>query len=160
MGLNLLAGPASSALQAAVAAAQATADNARQMVLNRDPKLDTASSDAAAAMSQATIYDQQSQIDRAAIHAQLDALQTRVNNIALAARPIAALVLGASTTLVMPLSKTMPNSNYTVTFAHTAVADLTNVTFTVTAKTTTTVTVTVKSVGLALALGTVIAAAW
>lgn len=177
MGLNIFGVAADmSAILAKVDAASAAAANARQMVLNRDAKLDQASSDATTAVSQYTTLGQlaasyeaalaTSQGDRAALHAQIDALTSQLalvqsaTNLAVTARPVGALLLGASTTLVLPLSKPMPDTNYRVQLTHSAVVDAANVAITVTSKTTTTVTATVKSVGLALVAGTVIGVAW
>lgn len=177
-GLNLLGAAAAdmSAILARVDAAQATADNARQMVTNRDAKLNQASTDATTAVAQYTTLDalsqsyvnalSVSQADRAALHAQLDALAAQLalvqsaTNLAVTARPVGALLLGATTTLAMPLSHPMPDTNYQTQFTHSAVVDLANVAITVTAKTKTTVTITVKSVGLALVAGTVIGVCW
>lgn len=81
-------------------------------------------------------------------------------NLALGAVPIGLLALGGNTTVTIPLSRTMPNTTYTVQFAHSAVVSLSNVTFTNVTKTTTAVTVKVTSVGIALAAGTLIVAAF
>lgn len=180
MGLTLLA-PATNladmtaelaAIKALAETGIAKGDNARQMVLNRDATLTQASSDAATAKADYTSLSalaatvetrtQASETDRASLHTQLDALAARrsADNLAIGARPITALVLNGNTTITIPLSRTMPNDQYQVAFAHSAVAALSSVTFTNVVKTTTSVTVKVNSVGLAIVAGTLICVAW
>jgi hypothetical protein len=180
MGLTLLAPLANLTDMAAdlahiktlAEAADAKAVNARTMVLNRDSKLDQASTDAATAKADYTTLSalaatvetrtKTSEDDRAALHAQLNELAARrsADNLAIGARPVTALVLNGNTTITIPLSRTMPNDQYQVAFAHSAVAALSSVTFTNVVKTTTTVTVKINSVGLAIVAGTLICVAW
>lgn len=75
-------------------------------------------------------------------------------NLAIGARPIPLLALGGNTSVVVPLSRTLPSTTYRVALAHSAVVDLTKVVLEVTTKTTTSVTVKVTATGLALAAGT------
>lgn len=136
----------------------AKGDNARQMVLNRDPRLTTLESLADTVETRTTASEQ----DRAALHVQVDTLLARrsADNLAIGARAITALVLNGNVTLSIPLSRVMPNTSYDVAFAHSAVAALANVSYTNVVKTTTSVTVKVNSVGLAIVAGTLICVAW
>jgi hypothetical protein len=84
---------------------------------------------------------------------------TGTANLTIGAAPVGLLALGGSTTVTVPLSRTMPSATYDVDFAHSAVVSLSNVTFTNVVKTTTSVTVRVTATGLALAAGTLIVVA-
>lgn len=77
-------------------------------------------------------------------------------NLALGMAPVPLLALGANTTVVVSLSRTMPTNTYTTQVAHSAVLNLATVKLEVVAKTTTTVSVKVTSVGVALAAGTLV----
>lgn len=174
--------------------ADAKAANARQMVLNRDPRLGSLEDVAARFATEIARTDQihaelQAGVDAANARAMVagpagvagpqgpagsngtngskgDAGATGATGpsgtatLALASRPIGALALGGNTTLVLPLSRTMTNTNYEVQFAHSAVVALANVTYSNIVKTTTQVSVKVTSVGLALLAGTVVCVAY
>lgn len=263
MGLQLLASTAATdtaALAIAQAAhdvaTQAVADakaadekaaNARQMVLSRDTKLNTAAANATTAIDQyatleqlATSYAQAlpaSVADRQALHDSLTALAQRVDqialtpgpvgatgatgdagpqglrgpsgvdgvqgppgakgatgttgaagaagvvgptgaagaqgatgptgatgpsgtaNLAIGSRPVSLLALGGNTTVVVPLSHTMPDLTYRVEMAHSAVVSLASGMLTETARTTSNVTIKVTAVGVALAAGTLVVVA-
>lgn len=77
-------------------------------------------------------------------------------NLALGMAPVPLLALGANTTIVVSLSRTMPNSTYTTQVAHSAVLNLATVKLEVVAKTVSSVSVKVTSVGVALAAGTLV----
>lgn len=80
-------------------------------------------------------------------------------NLSVGARPVGALLLGASTPTTVPLSRAMPDTNYRPEVAHSAIVNLAAGMLEVTGKTTTTVTVKVTAVGIALAAGTLIVVA-
>ncbi len=152
------------AMQAATKA-QATADNARQMVLNRDPRLTTLEEVAQTVRDALTASDD--------IH---NDLRNEIANIELTPGPkgdtgatgakgdtgaagtprtiaigtgrfTAALILGGTVDITVTLSRTMPNTTYNVDIAPTP-----GMTFTVKTRTATTVTITVTAT-LALAIG-------
>lgn len=77
-------------------------------------------------------------------------------NLALGMAPVPLVGLGGNTTVVVSLSRTMPNSTYITQVAHSAVVNLATVKLEVVAKTTTTVSVKVTSVGVAVAAGTLV----
>lgn len=169
--------------------AEATGQNARQMVLNDRPKLTEAQTAADAAAAKAAEVDSRydtlqelaasyaqalpaSVEDRAALHRAVDALTLRMDNLpapkdgkpgtanlTIGMRPVGALLLGASTTITVPLSRPMPDLTYRVEMAHSAVVTLAAGMLEVTAKTTTSVTVKVTAVGIALAAGTLLVVA-
>lgn len=81
-------------------------------------------------------------------------------NLAIGIRPVASLANSATASVVFPLSRTMPDTNYSVAFAHSvATATTPKALYSNIVKTTTQVTVTVTASG-ALAAGTAVCLAW
>lgn len=156
------------ALQASVESAQQTAQTAQtaattaqqaaQLALTNTATL----ADTVAALNKlSTDYATAvaaSRDDRAALHAAIDALTARKTTIALGRAATPALILGAAQDVVVPLTRTMPNTTYQVDVLPVA-ALLGKPTITVKAQTITTVTLTVKAT-LALAAGSVDLIAW
>jgi uncharacterized phage infection (PIP) family protein YhgE len=161
--------------------AEGTGQNARSMVLSRDTKLNTAAAEAAQAVTSVTTLAQQqatlealaatlgsaipaSEATHAAINKRIDDLATLLaahpSTLAFGMRPVGALLLGAGTTVTLPLSRPMPADTYRIEVVHSAVVNLSNVTLAVTTKTQTSVTVRVTATGLALAAGTLMVGCW
>lgn len=159
MGAIRLLGTDMAGVAAAVAQAQATADNARQMVLNRDPKLAAVESETTRLDHVATTLAQAIPASEA-VH---NALSARI--AALEAKPAAfgyqattALALLATKDYTVTLSRPMPTSTYTAkVHVDPAVAGKLNAT--VTAQTTTTVTVRTSAL-LAVGVGGFTVLAW
>lgn len=188
------------------------AENARSMVLNRDPRLRTLEEQQAALEALAADYTaalQASLTDRATLHERVaealartmmpgpagergsagadgaqglrgpsgvDGVQgpagkdgapgatgargpagpSGTANLAVGARPVTALVLGATATVTVPLSRTLPDTTYRVEMAHSAIVSLAAGMLTEVSRTTSSVTVRVTAVGVAIAGGTVV----
>lgn len=159
--------------------AEATGQNARQMVLTRDVKIAEAETVAANAAAKVDAIDVKrseyeaavaaSLADRADIRARLEstAADVAANKAAierltaalgkpdaLGSRGIAALLLNGQSTVTVQLSRPMPNLNYRIEMTHSAVVTLAAGMLVETGRTTSTVTVRVTAVGVALAAGT------
>lgn len=158
------------AVDAKAQGADDRAANAQQMVRNRDPKLEAAQATADQARAEATTLaalaatvDQrviESQADRLALHAQLDALTAAIagkaSDASLGTLGVAAILLGGKATLTVPLATPMATSNYRVRISHSAAVDLTKISITNVQRATTAVTFTLTATGVALAAGTVV----
>lgn len=186
MGLTII--PAvvdATAVQQAAADALAAAQNARQMVLNRDPTI--ASLQQALANVQTTPGPQgpagltgaKGATGNAGPAGSVGATGTAgatgatgatgstgatgpagTANLVVGMGPIGLLALGGSTTLTIPWARTLTTAPANVMFAHSAVVSLANVGYSNIVVTTTGVTVKVQSIGLALAAGTLFAMGW
>ncbi len=104
--------------KAAAKAADDKAANARQMVLNRDPTLTSLTGDVTSLQQVAdtvTALNQASVSDRAAIHAQLDALNARaLTGQVKRYTTTALLALNANTNVTVTWDTPFPDSNYLV----------------------------------------------
>lgn len=80
-------------------------------------------------------------------------------SLGLGACSVGLVAIGGSVTLTIPWSRTMPAS-YQTAFAHSAVVDLTAVTFAVQSRSAAYVVVKVTAHGAALAAGTIVALGW
>lgn len=192
--------------------AEATGQNAREMVLRRDPKIATLEEQQAALEALAADYTaalQASLADRATLHERVaealartmtpgpagdrgpagadgaqglrgpsgvDGVQgpagkdgapgtagargpagpSGTANLAVGARPVTALVLGATATVTVPLSRALPDTTYRVEMAHSAIVTLAAGMLTEVSRTTSSVTVRVTAVGVAIAGGTLV----
>ena len=151
----------------------AKADNARQMVLNRDPRLSAVETEANT-LAQVAATVQQTAAAAEATHAELarridqialtpgpagPAGPAGTANIAVAAAPVGLLALGGNVDVTLTWNRTLGTSTYAVHLAHSAVVNLATVTLTVKTKTTTAAVVNVKSNGVAIAAGTLLAVA-
>lgn len=161
---------------AAAKAADDRAANARQMVLNRDPRLTSLEDVAGRSATEIARTDMvhaelQAGIDQALARTMIPGKDgapgqpgkdgsNAAANLAIGAAPVPAILLGGTRDVVVPLSRPMPSTTYTAQAAHSAVVNLATATLTVTARTTTSVTVRITSVGVAIAAGTLILAAF
>lgn len=77
-------------------------------------------------------------------------------NLAVGARPVTALVLGATATVTVPLSRTLPDTTYRAEMTHSAIVTLAAGMLTEVSRTASSVTVRVTAVGVAIAGGTLV----